>query len=60
MSEQDNALTQAFTNMTWKERQDYLKAFDLERYSLYDPLPDATAVYQVNLLVARNLTERMY
>ena len=47
-------------NMNWEDRQKFLRNFDLDKFSLYDPLPDATQAYQINLLVARNLTERMY
>lgn len=48
-----NELQTAYEEMNWKERQNFLKSYDLKNTSIYNPLPEDPLVYQINVLQAR-------
>lgn len=45
-----NELQTAYEEMNWKERQNFLKSYDLKNTSIYNPLPEDPLVYQINVL----------
>jgi len=57
---EETTLLSQLQSMSHQERDQFLRRLSLDRRSIYDPLPDSTEAYQINLLLGRLNTERMY
>jgi hypothetical protein len=57
---EETTLLNQLNSMSYQDRDKFLKRLSLDRRSIYDPLPDSTEAYQINLLLGRLNNERMY